>query len=163
MTEPASIEINTPSETEVEISRLFQAPRALVFKAWTQPEYLRQWFLGPPGWSFPVCQVDLRVGGSYRYCWRNDDDGAEIVVSGIYTEVQPPARLVHTEAFEQAWYPGDAVVTTTFADVGEATLVVTTMRYETKEARDTVLASPMESGISASYDRLDNLLSSQVP
>ena len=98
---PMTIEkaqVTMPSDREVTVTRSFKAPRALVFRAYTEPELVRRWMLGPPGWSMPVCEMDVRVGGSYRWRWRSDTDGKEFGFAGTFREVQPPSRLVHTEA-----------------------------------------------------------------
>jgi len=105
----------------------------------------------------PVCEVDLRVGGTYRFVWRGPD-GAEMGVRGVYREVVRPERLVHTEKFDEAWYPGESLITTVLAEQGGKTTLTVTMRYESREARDAVLKSPMESGVAQSYDKLAELL-----
>jgi len=106
----------------------------------------------------PVCEIDLRVGGVYRYVWRRDSDGSEMGASGIFREIERPARLVHTERFDEAWYPGEALITTTFTAEGERTRLTGTMLLESRAARDAVLKSGMESGVAAGYDRLARLL-----
>ncbi|MBK7403682.1 MAG: SRPBCC family protein [Phycisphaerales bacterium] len=139
------------------MTRTFNAPRQLVFDSHTKPELVKQWLLGPPGWTMPVCDIDLRVGGRYRYVWRHQD-GVEMGMSGVYREVVPPERLVATEAFDQPWYPGEAIVSTVFVERDGRTTLTTTVRYETKHARDGVLKSGMEQGVEASYNRLDSVL-----
>ena len=153
------LNIAATSDREIEMSRGFKAPRSLVFETLTVPALVSRWLLGPPGWSMPVCEIDLRVGGAYRYVWRGGD-GTEIGVSGVYREITPPERLVCTEIFDQSWYPGEAIITTILEDKDGETRLRTIMRYESRAARDAVLASPMESGASASYDRLAALLTS---
>lgn len=147
------------SDREIKITRDFKAPRKLVWDAYTRPELVKQWLYGPPGWSFDVCEIDLRVGGRYRYVWRK---GAEVVMGmgGVYREIRVPERIVSTEKFDEAWYPGEAVGTVVMTESGGATLVTTTVRYESKEIRDGVLKSPMESGLKAGYDRLAELVES---
>ena len=90
----------TPTPTDVVAVRTFDAPRELVFAAHTEPDHLRQWLLGPDGWSMTVCEIDLQVGGAWRYAWRNDETGHEFGMSGLYREVDAPARAVFTEVFE---------------------------------------------------------------
>jgi len=109
----------------------------------------------------PVCEIDLKVGGSYRYVWRNED-GREMGMGGKYREIVRPQRIVHSEKFDEAWYPGEALVTTTLVEKGGSTTLITTMRMESREARDEVLESGMESGVAVSYDRLEEILSSQL-
>ncbi len=114
-------------ETEIVMTRTFDAPRALVFDALTKPEYVQRWLLGPSGWSMPVCEIDLKPGGRYRYVWRKDSDGTEMGVSGTYREIVPPERIVHTEQFDQPWYPGEAVITTLLMEEGGKTKFSSTM------------------------------------
>jgi uncharacterized protein YndB with AHSA1/START domain len=140
------------------MTRAFDAPRRLIFDAFTKPELVKQWLLGPPGWTMPVCEIDLRVGGVYRYVWRRDTDGSEMGMGGVYREIVAPERLVATEKFDQAWYPGEAVISTVFVEQGGKTTITQTVLYQSREARDAVLKSGMEKGVAASYDRLAELL-----
>jgi len=144
-------------DRELVMKRAFHAPRKLVYEAWTKPDLLKRWLTGPDGWTMTVCEIDLQVGGSYRYVWKNRD-GNEMGMGGVYREIVPQERLVATEKFDYAWYPGGAVLTTTLTEHGGITTVETTVTYDSKEARDGVLASPMESGVTAGYDRLEKLL-----
>jgi uncharacterized protein YndB with AHSA1/START domain len=153
------LKVTTPSEREIAMTRVFDAPRALVFDAWTKPELLKRWLGVFGGWTFAVCEVDLRVGGAYRYVWRGRD-GAEMGMGGIFREVVVPERIVATEKFDEAWYEGDAVDTTVFVEKGGKTTVTTTVRYESKKVRDGVLKSPMEGGVAQSYNKLAELLAS---
>jgi uncharacterized protein YndB with AHSA1/START domain len=131
-----------------------------VFDAHTKPELIKRWLLGPPGWSMPVCEIDLRVGGTYRYVWRHDRNGNEMGMGGLYREIVAPQRIVHTERFDEAWYPGEALNTLVLVEKGGRTTLTQTVRYESREARDAVLKSGMESGVAASYERLADLLAS---
>src|SRR5438552_19195158 len=97
MKSAAPLQLTAPGEREIVMTRVLDAPRKLVFDAFTKPELLKQWLLGPPGWSMPVCEIDLRIGGRYRYVWRRDTDGTEMGCGGVYCEIVPPERLVHTE------------------------------------------------------------------
>jgi uncharacterized protein YndB with AHSA1/START domain len=160
MKNAGTLQVSTPTEREIEMTRVFDAPRNLVFDAWTKPELLKRWLLGPPGWSMPVCEIDLKVGGSYRYVWRNDADGTDMGMGGVYREIVPAERIVATEKFDQSWYPGEAVGTMVFAEQSGRTTVTQTMLYESQEARDAVLKSGMEQGVEASYDRLEEMLAS---
>jgi uncharacterized protein YndB with AHSA1/START domain len=155
-----SLEISTPSHRELRITRQFDAPRALVWDAWTKPELVRRWLLGPDGWSMPVCEMDLRVGGAYRWVWRKETTGAEMAMGGVFREIVAPERLVASERFEDPWYEGEALVTTTFSERDGRTTVTSTSRYDTQQIRDGVLASGMESGVERSYQRLDEMLPS---
>jgi uncharacterized protein YndB with AHSA1/START domain len=155
----AGFSVAARGEREIALTRVFEAPRALVFEALTRPEHIRRWLLGPPGWTMAVCEVDLRVGGAYRFVWRRDD-GTELGMGGVYREIAPPERLVHTERFDAAWYPGEAVVTTVLIEEGGRTKLASTVSYVSRDARDAVLRSGMEAGVAASYDRLAGLLGS---
>ena len=158
MKSAAPLQLTAPGEREIVMTRALDAPRQLVFDALTKPELVRRWLLGPPGWSMPVCEIDLRVGGKYRYVWRQDSDGTEMGMGGVYREIVVPERLVTTERFDEAWYPGEAVGTLVLVEQRGRTTVTQTMRYESREARDAVLKSGMEKGVAASYDRLADLL-----
>jgi uncharacterized protein YndB with AHSA1/START domain len=152
------LKVTTPADREIAMTRVFDAPRRLVFDAHTKPELVKRWLLGPPGWSMPVCEIDLRVGGNYRYMWRRDTDGIQMGMGGVYREIVAPERIVNTERFDEAWYPGDALNTLVLVETGRRTTLTQTMRYESREARDAVLKSDMESGVAASYDRLAEML-----
>jgi uncharacterized protein YndB with AHSA1/START domain len=155
------LQVTTPSEREIAMTRVFDAPRNLVFDAWTKPELLKRWLGVRGGWSFVVCEVDLKVGGAYRYVWRGPN-GKEMGMGGVYREVVRPERLVATEKFDESWYPGDALDTMVFVEKGGKTTVTTTVLYASKEARDGVLKGPMKEGVADSYDMLDTLLASTL-
>jgi len=157
MRQTGLLTITTPSDNEIEMTRVFDAPRHLVFKAMTIPELVQRWLLGPPGWSMPVCEIDLRVGGGYRYLWRKTD-GTEMGMHGVYREIVPAERVVQTEVFDQPWYPGEAVGTMVMVEKDGKTTVTITMRYDSRETRDAVLKTPMDQGVAASYDRLAEVL-----
>jgi len=159
MKNAGTLKLTTPTDCEISMTRVFDAPRRLVFDAFTKPELVKRWLLGPPGWTMPVCEIDLRVGGAYRYVWRHAD-GKEMGMGGIYREIVPQERLVCTELFDEAWYPGEALVTTILAEQGGRTTLTSTMLYVWQETRDAVLKSGMERGVAASYDRLEELLMS---
>jgi len=155
-----TLKLTTPSDREIAVTRVFDAPRQLVFDAHTKPDLVRQWLLGPPGWSMPVCEMDVRVGGTYRWVWRHDTNGTEMGMGGVYREIVAPERLVTTERFDEAWYPGEALNTLVLIEQGGRTTLTQTMRYESRDARDAVIKSNMEQGVAASYDRLADLLAS---
>jgi len=156
MKSAATLQLTAPGEREIVMTRVLDAPRQLVFDAF------KQWLLGPPGWSMPVCEIDLRVGGKYRYVWRKDSDGTEMGMGGVYHEIAVPDRLVTTERFDEAWYPGEAVGTLVLVEQRGRTTVTQTMLYESREAREAVLKSGMEKGVAASYDRLAGLLAATL-
>lgn len=161
MKNTGTLKLTTPTDREIVLTRVFDAPRGLVFEALTRPELLRRWFFGPPGWTLAVCEIDLRVGGAYRYVWRGPD-GAEMGMGGTYREVVAPERIVATEAFDEPWYPGEAVGTLVLTEHGGKTTLTNTILYASKEARDAVLRTPMEHGVAAGYDRLAELLGGRV-
>jgi uncharacterized protein YndB with AHSA1/START domain len=154
-----SLQISTPSDEEIRITRSFDAPRMLVWDAYTRPELLKRWLGAMPGWSWAVCEMDVREGGRYRWAWRGPD-GAELALGGEYLEVVPGERLVSTERYDQQWYEGDAVGTVEFTESQGRTVLVTTLRYASKQVRDAVLQSPATSGMESGYLVLDELLAS---
>jgi uncharacterized protein YndB with AHSA1/START domain len=156
---PDSFNVSTPSDREIQVTRDFHAPRRLVFDAFTKPDLVRRWLLGPPGWTMPVCEIDLRVGGAYRYVWRKDGE-KDMGMGGVFRDIVPSERLVATERFDDAWYPGEALDTTVFVDDGAITRITITVLYQSQEARDTARRSGMEHGMAAGYNRLEDVLSS---
>src|SRR5262245_4741231 len=161
-TKAGALMVTTPSDREILMTRMFDAPRGLVFDAFTKPDLVRQWLLGPDGWSMPVCEIDLRVGGRYRYVWRSEKDGTEMACGGVFKEIVAPERLVHSERFDDPWYPGESLVTTTFIEQGGRTTVRQTMLLDSREIRDGILKSGMESGVERSYERLEELLAARA-
>lgn len=153
--------IITPTDREIVLTRAFDAPRAMVWEALTRPEYLRRWLLGPPGWTMTVCEIEPTVGSSYRYEWRKDD-GTVMGMGGVIREVIPQRRLAATERFDQSWYPGEGQVTHDLSERDGKTTVRTTLRYESREARDAVAKSGATSGMEMGYARLDQLLAARV-
>lgn len=161
MKDPGTLQVAARGESEIVMTRTFDAPRRMVFDALTKPELVPRWLLGPTGWTMPVCEIDLREGGSYRYVWRRSTTGAEMGVRGVFRRIDSPERLEHTETFDEAWYPGEALVTLVLEESAGKTMLTVTMGYESREARDGVLKSGMESGVAESYDRLAELFSSK--
>ena len=152
-----ALTITALGELEVVMTRSFDAPRPLVFDAWTKPELLQQWLGVRGGWTMPVCEIDLRVGEIYRYVWK-DESGAEMGVGGEYRKIVVPELIVTTEKFDDPWYVGEALITHVLEEADGTTTSTVTMRYESKASRDIVLASPMESGVAEGYAMLDKLL-----
>jgi uncharacterized protein YndB with AHSA1/START domain len=146
--------ITVPSATEIRITRVFDAPAELVFKALTTPELVKRW------WGFDtsvwdVCDIDLRVGGKWRYVIREGD--MEVGFNGEFREITPPHRLVSTEAFEG--YPDAASLNTvTLDEIDGVTTMTTLIQHSSQEHRDAQLASGMEGGMQVSYDRLEDLV-----
>ena len=149
--------VSAHGEREIVMTRMFAAPRALVFEAYTKPEFVRRWLLGPEGWEMPVCEIDLRVGGRFRYVWRHAS-GQEMGMGGVYKEIVAPERIVSTERFDDPWYQGEGLGTVIFKEHQGMTMLTTTIVYESQAIRDGVLKSPMESGVKASYDRLAKIV-----
>jgi uncharacterized protein YndB with AHSA1/START domain len=154
-----SLTVTTRNDREIVLSRAFNAPRALVFDAWTKPELLTRWY-GARGWRLVGCEVDLRVGGAWRFvsCGPGDDT---MVQSGVYQEIAAPDRLVYTEKFDNQSYPGETLITHVFVerhDKPAATLLTSTLRYPSRDARDIVLRYPMARGVGEGLDRLAELL-----
>ena len=151
-----SFKVTTPSEEEICMTRLFDAPRQLVFEAMTKPEHIREWWgrLGE-GYSVPVCEIDLRPGGAWRFVNRHPK--GEAAFHGEYREIAPPSRLVFTEIFEE--FPDSvSVVTAEFTEEGGKTRLTATVQYPSLDVRDAVIASGMARGAAISYDRLEDLV-----
>ena len=159
MNNTGNLKVTTPTDREIAMTRVFDAPRNLVFDAWTKPELLKRWLGVRGGWTFAVCEVDLKVGGAYRYVWRGPG-GAELRMGGVYREIVRPERLVATENFDDPWYDGEALDTTVMVERDGKTTVTTTGLYVSREVRDAVLKSPMERGVAESYDKLAEVLAS---
>ena len=157
MLNPGRLQVTTPSDREIAMTRVFSAPRRLVFDALSKPELIKKWLLGPPGWTMPVCEVDFRVGGVYRFLWRGPN-GAEMGSRGVFRECVPPERFAATERFDDPWYPGEALVTYVLTEREGITTLTLTVLHESREARDAVLKTPMDKGVAMSYDRLAQLL-----
>jgi uncharacterized protein YndB with AHSA1/START domain len=157
-------EVSMPSDREVSVSRTFDAPRELVYRAYTTPALVRQWLLGPPGWTMPVCEMDVRVGGRFRWLWRSGVDGKEFGFHGEFRKVEAPARIVHTEIYDPGdvggsmGESGEALIDVRFDEVDGSTTVVTVMDFGSREARDAAVSTGMTGGMEVSYKLLDALL-----
>ena len=156
VTDTARLTLTLPSDLEIRMSREFDAPRRLVFDAYTRPELLRRWLGVRNGWTFESCEVDLRVGGRYRWVWAKGDQ--RLGIGGTFLEVAAPERLVSTEHFEEPFAQGEAHITITFTEAGGRTTLTITSRAPTKEIRDAVLKSGMADGVSESFDNLAEVL-----
>jgi len=154
-----TLKVTTPSDREIVLTRVFDAPRTLVFDALTVPELLRRWFHGPDGWSLMVCEVDLRVGGLYRFVWRGPN-GTDMGMGGVHREIAAPERIARTERFDQDWTGGETLGTAVLTEHSGKTTLTTTVLYATREARDGALATGMKEGMAAGYGRLDEFLAS---
>jgi uncharacterized protein YndB with AHSA1/START domain len=151
----ATATFTTPTDREIVVTRVFDAPRTLVFDAWTSPQHLRHWMLGPDGWTMVVCDVDLRPGGGTHYVWRRED-GTEMGIRSVYREITPPERLVETESWGGDW--PDTVNTLTLSEANGRTTMTATMLYPSTDARDKALQTGMKDGMALSFDRLERYL-----
>lgn len=151
------LHVETAGDREIIMRRAFDAPRHLVWEAYTNPELLKRWLLGPPDWSMIVCEVDLRVGGKFRFVWRKTG-GTEMGMGGEYREVVAPERITQTELFDQDWTDGEAISRLVLTEENGGTVATTTVTYVSKETRDAVLQSGMADGVGISYDRLEKML-----
>ena len=145
----------TPSDREIVVTRVVDAPRCIVFDAMSNPMHVPQWMTGPEGWTMPVCEIDLRPGGAWRYVYRKAD-GSEMTLQGSYREVAPPERVVSTESWGPQW--PKTVNTMVLTESAGQTTITITVRYPTKEARDAALQTGMKEGMDQSFARLDDLL-----
>jgi uncharacterized protein YndB with AHSA1/START domain len=151
----AALAMTMPTDREVAVTRVFDAPRRLVFEAWTSPEHLPHWMLGPEGWTMPVCEIDLRPGGAWHFVWRRTD-GTEMGMRGVYREIKPPERLVSTESWGGNW--PETLNTLVLTEEGGKTTATLTILYPSKEARDAALQTGMKDGMAPTFDRLDGYL-----
>jgi uncharacterized protein YndB with AHSA1/START domain len=158
-------QVSLLSDTTVQVVRAFRASRALVYEAYATPELVKRWLLGPPGWTMPVCEMDVRVGGKYRWLWREEGGGAQFGFHGEYLEVEPEAKLRHSESYDPGdvggsmGESGEAMITVTFAERDGVTTVTSLMDFGSKEARDAAVSTGMTDGMEMSYKLLDALLS----
>jgi uncharacterized protein YndB with AHSA1/START domain len=157
MTKTAPLQVTTPSDREVVITRVFDAPRGMLFDAHTKPALVQRWLLGPPGWTMPVCEIDLRVGGTYRYVWQHAA-GQSMGMGGAFKEIVRPSRIVVTQLFDEDWTGGETLVITEFVEQQGKTTLTTTVRYASRAARDGALKTGMTKGMEAGYERLEALL-----
>ena len=157
---PKGLQISTPTDTTIVLTRTFQAPRRLVWQAMTEPAKMRRWMLAPPGWTLSVCECEARVGGALRLAWKSEDADPVMTLQGVFTEAVPHERMVHTEtmALGSGEPIGSLLETHEFAEQGRATAMRITQTYDSKDARDGALASGMDQGMEACYEQLDALL-----
>lgn len=156
-------EVTLPSDREVKVTRSFNAPRSLVYRAHTEPSLVQRWMLGPPGWTMPVCEMDVRAGGKYRWQWRSDDGTQAFGFFGEFREVKPDAKIVHTETYDPGTAGGEhsggeALITTLFEETNGVTTVTTLMDFGSQESRDKAMATGMTTGMEQSFQLLDRLL-----
>jgi uncharacterized protein YndB with AHSA1/START domain len=157
--------VTLPNDRDVVVVRAFNAPRELVFDAWTTPSLVQRWLLGPPGWTMPVCEMDVRPGGKYRWRWRSEADGKEFGFVGEFREVVRPSRIVHVERFDPGdvgGEMGEALVTSVLTEKNGVTTYTTTIHYASKDVRDAALKTGMTDGMEQSFEKLDALLAEPV-
>lgn len=155
-------QVSLPSATEVRVTRDFNAPRALVWRAHVEPELFKRWIGGYEGWTMPVCEMDVRPGGSYRWRWRQDAEGNEFGFYGEYREVDAPSLLVQAEYYDPGTFGGampttPTITRTTFTERNGVTTLVVLITYGSKEERDAAISTGMTDGMETSYARLDAL------
>ena len=153
--------VTLPNDRDVVVVRAFNAPRALVFDAWTTPKLVQRWLLGPPGWTMPVCEMDVRPGGKFKWRWRSDESGKEFGFWGEFREVVRPSRIVHVERYAPGDVGGDmgeALVTSELTEKNGVTTQTMTIRYESKAVRDAALKTGMTDGMEMSFQKLDEVL-----
>lgn len=159
-------QVSLPGDRAVSVARAFEAPRELVWKAYTTPELVRRWLLGPPGWTMPVCEMEVRVGGRFRWRWRSEADGSEFGFHGEFLEVDAPAKIRHTEIFDpgdtgESMGEGEAIVTVRFTERDGTTTLTTLVEYGSKADRDAAISTGMTDGMETSYRLLDGLLAEE--
>jgi uncharacterized protein YndB with AHSA1/START domain len=150
-----NLTFTTPTDREIVITRDFDAPRQRLFEAYSNSKHLQQWLLGPPGWTMPICEANVRTGGAWHFVWRNAE-GQEMSMSGVYKEVKSPERIINTEKWGEQW--PETTNTVAFAEHKGKTTVTTTILYPDKAARDAALNSGMKDGVAVSYNRLADYL-----
>lgn len=165
---PAPAQATLPDDRDVRVTRQFNAPRALVYKAHTDPAIVQKWMLGPPGWSMPVCEMDVRVGGAYRWRWRSEDGAKEFGFFGVFEEVVEPSKIVHSENYDPGNVGGPmpasepALVTLELTESAGITKLISTIRFPSKEARDDAFSTGMTDGMEMGYARLDEMFKAQA-
>lgn len=153
--EPGVTTYATPTDTQIVIARVVDAPRRIVFDAWTNPKHVPRWLLGPQDWTMPVCEIDLRPGGTWHYVWRKSD-GTEMAMGGSYKEVVPPERLVPTGTWGPEW--PEPLNTLLLTEPAGRTTITLTVEYPSREARDAAMRTGMREGTDMSFARLDRVV-----
>jgi uncharacterized protein YndB with AHSA1/START domain len=157
---PKGLQVSTPTDTTIVLTRTFHAPRRLVWEAFTDPARMRRWMLPPPGWTMTVCECDVRVGGALRLAWRSEDADPVMTLDGVFTEAVPHERMVHTETMRlgSGETVGTLLETHEFSEKSGVTTMRITQAYDSKDARDGAIASGMDEGMEAGYKQLDAML-----
>jgi uncharacterized protein YndB with AHSA1/START domain len=157
------LQVSTPNDTSILMTRTFNAPRKLVWEAMTAPANIRRWMFSPPGWTMTTCEGEPRVGGTYRWAWNDEKGSPALLIHGVIKEVVPYERFVHTEIMEMGCGGpvGELVATIELSEKNGVTQMRMTLAFDSKEARDGALASGMEHGMEAGYQQLDAMLAQQ--
>ena len=156
---PRPLTITNPGDRDIVVVREFDATRDLVFLCYSKPELLRRWY-GMPDWTMPVCEIDFRVGGKWRFVTRSPD-GFEMASQGLYTGIDAPQQIDQTETYDDNWTGGETTNVVTFTEQGGVTTAVTTVTYASAEMRAAAAASPMATGMEIGFSRLDALLAAE--
>lgn len=154
---PSGLHVSTPTDTTIVLTRVFQAPRKLVWEAMFTPARMQRWMLPPPGWTLMTCVCEARVGGALKLVWKGEDGKTAMTLQGVFTEVIVHEKATHTEdmLLGDGQKIGSLVETHEFAEQGGVTLMKITQKYASKEARDGAVNSGMEEGMEAGYRSLD--------
>ena len=164
---PKPAEVTLPSDREVRVTRTFNAPAQLVWDAHTKCELVRRW-QGYDGWDMPVCEMDVRAGGKYRWQWKNREDGTQFGFFGTFTEVDAPSKITHEQFFdagnfESAMPAGDpCIVSVELTEQDGVTTLVCNLTFVSKKAREDAVSTGMTDGMEHSYSRLDDLLDTKA-
>jgi len=161
---PKGLQVSTPTDTTIVLTRTFAAPRRLVWEAMTDPVKMRRWMLAPPGWTLAVCECEARLGGALRLAWNNETGETAMTLQGVFTEVVPHQRMVHTEKMTLGTGEliGSLVETHEFEEKNGVTSMRITQAYESKAARDGAVASGMEEGMEAGYQQMDAMFAQRT-
>jgi uncharacterized protein YndB with AHSA1/START domain len=160
-------QVSLLSDAEVRVTRDFRTPRTLVSQAHTEPSLVKRWMLGPPGWSMPVCEMDVRPGRKYRWRWRSEENGEEFGSYGDFREVEAPGKMTHAEYHDCGDIGGamptttSAIICTPFIEKNGLTTIVILMDFSSKDARDAAASTGMVDGREMNYERLDQIFAEQ--
>lgn len=157
--EPGVTSYATPTDNQVVVTRVVRAPGKLAFEVFTSSKHLPNWMTGPEGWTMPICEVDLRPGGTWHYVFRKSD-GTEMDMRGSFREVKPPERVVSTEQWGPEW--PETINTVEFSERDGLTTMTMTITYPSREARDAALQTGMKDGMETSYARMDRYIATLV-
>ena len=157
---PKGLQISTPTDSTIVLTRAFDAPRRLVWEAMFTPDKMRRWMMPPPGWTTTVCECEPRVGGALRLVWKSAEADPAMTLHGVFTEVVMHERIVHTETMVlgSGQTIGSLVETHEFSEEGGVTTMRITQKYPSNEARDGAIASGMDQGMEACYQALESML-----